>query len=246
MHVEIKEQTLYLLVDYDNLDKRIVGTNLTDIVDHLVIRAGACLKSKDVSSCRRVIIRLYGGWYENDLLTRRAEKLVGNCPASPLLFDFRNHDKQHSWVVKSELAFGLLSVPGVHLMHTYRRRQKLTGIGVADPITAGCDPLRCRILGIEELIKTNRCPDCGTPANKILWRTEQKLVDVMLATDVMTLALIPDALICIVSSDEDFWPVLFHVSCNYKRIYHMHGIPRRHLQPIYACHAKPTYVEIPQ
>ena len=236
---------LYLLVDFDNLDERIVGRMLADIVSHLINRAALNLKSEDIATCRWVCIRLYGGWYENNILTRRAQKLITEIPPSTELFNFRRDGHQYTWHVQVELATSLVSFPRVHLMDTFRRREKLTGIRVADPISAGCDPKLCRVLGIKELIRKNKCPDCGTPASKIIWIAEQKLVDVMLATDVMSLAMINDAISCVVSSDDDFWPVMFHVSCSDRRIYHMHCIPGRRLKYIYIRDAQPAYIEIP-
>lgn len=240
-----KELTLYLLVDFDNLNKNTVGSTLSDIISYLISRATTYFQSDDIASCHRVQIRLYGGWYEDQLLTRRAQELTADIPLSPEIYSFRHQDNEYYWHIMIELAVSLISIPSVPFMHTYRKRQTLNGIRVTDPISVGCDPSKCRVQGIKKLVEKNHCPDCGTPANKILWRNEQKLVDVMLATDLMTLAMTPDVLICVVSSDEDFWPALFHVSCNGQRIYHMHGEPGRRLNSLYICHAHSTYLEIP-
>jgi uncharacterized LabA/DUF88 family protein len=238
------EQTLYILVDFNNLDKPTFGMSLNDIVDCIIYSIVTHMLPEDLALCGRVNIRLYDGWYEDDALTIKASDLIADCPTSPQLFSFRDEHQRYNWHVSVEIAFSLLSIPTVHIMHTYRRRQRLKGIRVVDPVSVGCDPTRCRILGIERLIKKEKCPDCGTPANLIIWREEQKLVDVMLATDMMTLALMPDIQICLVSSDDDFWPALFHISCNHKRIYHMQSTPGRSLNDLYLRHNQESYIEI--
>lgn len=241
--------TLYMLVDFDNLDEATVGTKLLDIVDYLVRHASININKEDVVACDRVVVRLYGGWYENEIPTRKAQDILAALPTLPILFPFKIknvHTEKHTWRVRVELAFGLFSVPAVHMMHTYRKRQRLSGIRVVDPLSVGCDPSKCRVLGIKKLVRNNRCPDCGTDANRIIWRTEQKLVDVMLATDLLTLSATPDTVVCVVSSDDDIWPAMFHVSCNsHRNIYHIHGIPTRRMKHLYTRHAEPTYVEIP-
>lgn len=241
------KKMLYLLVDYDNLDVSTVGSKLSEITEYLISRIYNSLKDNDVDACEWVVIRLYGGWYENDTLTLKAQEIITSLSQSPVLFEFRsqNDGKKQIWRVRIELALGIVAVPGIHLMHTYRKRQKLTGIRVVDPITVGCDPSKCSILGIKKLIRKNKCPDCGTNANQIIWRVEQKLVDVMLASDIQSLSIIPDTVICVVSSDDDFWPALLLASHNATgHIYHMHGVPGRHINRIYTKHASTSYIEI--
>ena len=234
-----------MLVDFDNLCPRFIPGQLSAVVEHLVGVARDALLSEDIEPCSRVRIRFYGGWYEDDALTRDAHALVGECADSSWVFRFRRDQRQYRWIVTQELAFSLVSLPSIHLVHTYRRRQHLRGILATNPVTAGCNPDTCRILGIEEFVRRNRCPDCGTPGSAILFRTEQKLVDVMLATDMLFLSQYPEMIICVVSSDDDFWPTLFHVSSLGRRIYHMHRENGPCHRDFYRHHAGQSYVGIP-
>ena len=150
------------------------------------------------------------------------------------------------WTVTAELAVSLVSAPSVHLLHTYRQRQTLAGIRVADPADVGCDPTKCGIRGIKDFVKKGKCPDCDTPANLILWRAEQKLVDVMLASDFTSLAGDETKIVCLVSSDDDFWPVLLHTATTVDRpLYHIHAKQGRRLPDFYTMHAPSNYREIP-
>ena len=157
--MESNEQTLYLLVDFDNLDEARVGIHLNGIVDHLLSRAANGLEPEDVTSCKWVNIRLYHGWFQNDVLTEQAQDLLAEIPSSPTIFSFPHLGKVHNWHVTVKLAFSLLSVPSVDLMQTFRVREKLRGIGVTDPVEAGCDPAKCRVLntGTGYVFITNYC-----------------------------------------------------------------------------------------
>ncbi len=235
-----------VLVDTDNVDIELGAADLESVTTHILSRIRSAMSSENVVDRQRVTMRFYGGWYEDNLLTRRGQDLSAAIQELfPMPYQFDAGPKMMTWMINGELAVSLTIQPNVHLIHTFRRRQTLAGVRVADPLTVGCDLERCTVKGIKQLVKKGACPDCGTPANKILWRAEQKLVDVMLATDFLALASQEDSHVCLVSSDDDFWPVLFHTALTVDTpVYHIHAKPGRQLAEHYVRYAPENYREI--
>src|SRR5688572_7838362 len=114
--------SFYILVDYDNLLDRDKSRDLLLTIDKIVHK----LATSEIGE-RNVQIRLYGGWYENNSITRKAQNLkieiVRTFPTSITLSDNSNRV-----IVNVELALSLLVAPGKDLFNTYRRRGIPSGI----------------------------------------------------------------------------------------------------------------------
>jgi uncharacterized LabA/DUF88 family protein len=63
---------------------------------------------------------------------------------------------------------------------------------------------------VSRFVKKEKCPDlaCAVTAEQALKKREQKLVDTLLACDIVTLAVSGVKEIVLVSSDDDFWPAI--------------------------------------
>jgi hypothetical protein len=68
---------MFVLVDYDNVDRLERRRGVTQVVMKLVSN----ISGAELSQTPRVHVRLYGGWYEGNARTRQASDLlaeVGN------------------------------------------------------------------------------------------------------------------------------------------------------------------------
>jgi hypothetical protein len=61
---------------------------------------------------------------------------------------------------------------------------------------------------VQQFFVAGKCPDnsCARTVEHFLTRSEQKLVDTMLVSDLIHLASTGESAIAVVSSDDDLWP----------------------------------------
>jgi hypothetical protein len=190
-----------ILVDYNNILPVERQKGLIYLVEKIIstVRIGE-LTNKNIT------IRLYGGWYENNNITKLAQNLAAEIsqdfPLACML-----SDKVSPIVASVEIAYSLLSMPGKHLFHTFRTKKLPYDLKSYDPTHVnGCHISQCPIAGIHSFIAKNICGMCNTIRPKdVLFKNEQKLVDTMLTSDLIYSAKTNEST-CIVSSDDDFWP----------------------------------------
>ncbi len=220
------EQELYVLIDYENLRLEDVGDIVPtiDYVVSLIYDTEPFLKQNFLS----VIVRIYGGWDERILTENGTEKndftIIGQKMTRVIGLSYPVRRKDPHCRIQVELARGQAINPNVFFPFTLRRRQTLgQRIRVCKKDEDCCPNATNTLDFIRKLKKSNKCPHCGKPSSNIIWYAEQKLVDVLLATDLLHYALLsPSALFAVVSSDDDFLPALFHVGYLGRNIYHIH------------------------
>lgn len=206
---------LYLLVDYDNLSDLDKSRDLIITINKLVTK----LSSEEVGG-KNIQVRLYGGWYENNNITRKAQNLrieiMRGFPTSATL-----SDNKTNVIVNVELALSLLVDVRKDLFNTFRRKGIPSGIGANHPNSIGCVDSSCPIINVYDFFNSGRCTRCTTvrPEN-IIFRHEQKLVDTMLTTDLIDVA-ITNKKVCVVSSDDDLWPGILYSINKGAKVYHL-------------------------
>ena len=206
-----------VLVDYDNVPsaKRKAG------IVHLVEEILRAAETRKVAIASQVTIRLYGGWYEENRPTRAAQLLVAEI-AQSFPYYHRIVASGSQIPVMAELAYALLVDPARHLWHTYRRRKAPVDLRCDTQLLASCPEPDCPIRGLGELIANGVCghPSCNRQLPDLIYRGQQKLVDGMLAADLVHVALVIQAPVCLVSSDDDFWPALHTVALSGRPVLH--------------------------
>lgn len=208
---------MIILVDYDNIENSILRLGIANVVNRIVSK----IDSSEVDSNRRITIRLYGGWYEQNSFTLKAQNLSAdvsaNYPNTALL-----SDNSTSVIVNCEMAYSILADPTNHLFSTFRPRGIPSGLNARHPVSCGCSTPNCPIVAIRDFVRNNRCPLCNTikPAD-IFYRGEQKLVDTMLTSDLIFSSNQPVNL-GVVSSDDDFWPGIKTTLANGKIVIQLH------------------------
>src|SRR5579863_1109854 len=172
----------FVLVDYDNLATRDKSQTLVYVTDKIL----NILSPAEVTQ-KNVTVRLYGGWYENSNMTRKAQNLSaeigGAFPKTTTL-----SDNKATAVVSVELALSLQIAPADFLYNTFRRHGYPAGLMAHDPVARGCHHPVCPISEVYKFLQQNYCHVCRTVIlEDIIYRQEQKLVDTMLTSDMIFL-----------------------------------------------------------
>ena len=69
---------MIILVDYDNIDIGILRLGITHVVNKIISK----VDPSEVTNGHHITIRLYGGWYEQNRFTYRAQNLSVDISAS--------------------------------------------------------------------------------------------------------------------------------------------------------------------
>lgn len=228
------------LVDHDNLSEEVRSHGLVYFADRLLGAIGAT----GIDLAPAVDIRLYGGWYAENVLTQRAQTLVASLAA-----DFprpvpTGQKKRPQVVARAELAFSLAAEPNVHLVNTYRRKQARR-VACEHPANAGCVNTSCPLLPIHAFFAKKRCPDtgCQIRPTDLVYREEQKLVDTMMSADMFHAATQRRSPLVVVSSDDDLWPAIRTTLLQGITVLHVHTIARRTPQH-YCAHVGDSYTQL--
>lgn len=205
----------HVLVDYDNLSYQDTSRPLIDLSGKLISK----FLPTEIND-KNVTIRLYGGWYENNSITRKAQNLnaeiLKDFPRTEILCD-----KKTSVIVNIELAVSLTSAPRIELFNTFRKRGFPSGVQSHDPRTKGCSITDCPIVEVYDFFQSNKCNTCNTiRPEHIIFRQEQKLVDTMLTSDLISICQ-NNKIVSVVSSDDDIWPGILTGVISGAKVYHM-------------------------
>jgi hypothetical protein len=228
---------LYVLVDYDNViaTDRAKGVDFVihKILDAVSAAAGAVLPDN-------VRIRLYGGWYRNSSMTRQAQTLIqtSNYFASPIPRVPTGALPSRRIRLMAELARTLLSVNGSRInsdiINTCRTRRFPTGCyRVESQRHPRCEREYCFLDDLKAFVRDGRCPNSPSSIDLTasVTRDEQKLVDVMLATDLLHLAFTTRShFAALVSSDDDMWPAIIEAANTGTILFHIHTRTRSGLE----------------
>ena len=196
-----------VLIDYYNLSQQHRRMGIVHVVDRIV---SAIVPDHITDGDSRIELRLYGGWYEGQKLTRSAEAISATLIDSyPMTVS--SGVGQRSIIVRVELARSMKCDPAHHLWYTLRPKAAPRGIEFVSPAEAGCGVVdRCPIRPGYDFFVRGHCPEpaCEVTRPLVIRRREQKLVDTMLAADVFFNAHFDARRIAVVSSDDDLWPAI--------------------------------------
>ena len=221
------KEYINILVDYDNL--AIKSSDIQSAIEHIASRILSQLKIDNSTMWYEANFRLYGGWYDSNVLTRKAEEITTILQDKfPVILNCYNCK------INVELSKSMLSQPSKDLLSTYRKRKGLSRLRVCKMNDVCCSNVESHMRYVKKLLRNKRCPECGASSENLLWCSEQKLVDVMLAMDLSFLAMSEqEAHLSVVSSDDDFVPAIFQVCYLGKKVFHMHAKQNFSLNPLY-------------
>jgi len=217
-----------IFVDYDNLlpSQKIAG--MLDLLTKALIQ----LPLGVATTRARCEARVYGGWYEGNQITRRAQDVTVEIQRDfPKVIRLPSTSGNHMSVSTSvELAVALLQEPSHHLFNTYRRKGKPANVRVAEKCDVGCNEADCLLPLMKRFIGSGNCPKagCAVTTGNLIYRNEQKIVDTMLACDLIYAANGSSDQVILISGDDDFLPPLRAVLLSGTAAVRIH--PRPHYQ----------------
>ncbi|MDH3342419.1 MAG: NYN domain-containing protein, partial [Gammaproteobacteria bacterium] len=192
-----------VFIDYDNLTRTQKNAGILDVVTKALIQ----LSLDTVTKRAKCEVRIYGGWYEGNQITRRAEDVTIEIQREfPLIIRLPNPSGEGYIGVSTnaELAVAMLQEPSHHLFNTYRRKGKPTNIRVEAQTNVGCEDSSCALPLVKKFIDKGRCPKsgCSVENNNLIYRHEQKIVDTMLSCDLIYAASKDVDHVVLVSGDD--------------------------------------------
>jgi uncharacterized LabA/DUF88 family protein len=207
---------VHALVDYHNLPRQVRDAgpaSLGRLIDAMI--------SSQRLEVREISIRLYGGWYDDQGLSRDGTKLTQEIGgAFPLLLVDVGGKMRH---VHCEIASSLVDSRGDLFVSTLRHRHGLDWY-VRDPHPVGCiDQANCTIPVVMRWSRRG-CPRAGCPVSSFeAFRCyQQKLVDTLICCDLLSLAVIdPATPVFLISEDDDFVPALLLAGVRGAAIWHV-------------------------
>jgi hypothetical protein len=205
----------YILVDFCNLYNRELQS---DALDNAWVKCAlneiVGLAIKAASETDDLKVRLYGGWIENGTDTKHASLLMGGGDIQSFFPIVRSPGGS---ILRGniELARTILCAPAATWFSTQKVRKDIPRLILSPEFrAAGCSETRdeCLFRRIAHVTRRNRrCPksNCGFRTGEVFMTTEQKMVDTMMACDILHLATGTErCTIIMVTDDTDIIPAL--------------------------------------
>jgi uncharacterized LabA/DUF88 family protein len=197
---------LAVLVDFDNVDPMLRRAGPVNFAKSLVAAIPPSITTKHGA----LLVRLYGGWRSQGILTTSAQRLVpdirGASPANVVVADAGVLTNVRLAVELSEKAMGSNAL----FTDTLAKERGLRSFRTRTSPWHECeDVTACGFRGYANASSSTSYAHvtCGVRLDDILVRDEQKMVDTMIVADIAYKALVDKVSdIVIVSSDTDMWP----------------------------------------
>ena len=211
---------MILLIDYDNLPKPLMRKNLRQLLKALLAK----LAPSTTTQINRISCRLYGGWLDRNLLSRKARQLSEEIDE---FFPFTlSSSVRSNTVIEVELARALACDPLREFTYTFRIRSTPSFQVKRFPLEKCAEPQSCRIMEVNSFVYNNICSksNCNVSPGMAFYRAEQKLVDSMIVVDLVHYAIHQKDHLVVVSGDDDMWPGIRYALLQNAMITHI--VPR--------------------
>lgn len=212
----------YVLTDYYNLPQRTLNWGVVNLA-----RQVDSLAQAECPEAAEVTVRLYGGWYDDSGLTkdgtRIAQQIRSQFPMAVRGVGGGIHR------IDCEMASSLLGARDEVFPLTLRRRRGLSALDRVLPPKGCVDTVNCTVPSV---LKWSRkgCPavGCSVRGSDAFFCRQQKLVDVLLCCDLLTLGARGElARIFVVSEDDDFVPGLVQSGATGAKVWHVRTKPEK-------------------
>jgi len=143
---------LAVFIDYDNL---LEPQRISGILD-VTRKAFLQMPKTSFGAQGTCDIRIYGGWYENSSLTRRAQDLiVGLGNEFPAVIRVPNSAGAICHIsATAELAVASMEEPSHHLFGTYRKKGRPSNLRVERPADIGCVDPSCPLPIVKKVLRS--------------------------------------------------------------------------------------------
>lgn len=231
-----------ILVDWDNIEHGTRRLGLETIVEKIFFLISEHLDLDKIGKT----VRIYGGWYDRDILSRSAQRLSSEINRSfPKRIVVVTKDRKFDFVAKCELALSVQSNPTQPLMNTYRKRDAPKYLRARQQSEIGCSEASCPIPLISRFITRNQCTvsGCSKTFEEISYLGQQKLVDCMIVADMSFAAFNGERQLVVVSSDEDMFPGIIQATYYGAQVLHVHTKKRRRSPNYYTRLFRSSYIQ---
>ena len=236
-----RKKFIYVLIDYDN----VLQSDRQKGLNHVVKSVLKKLPKNVLPHGASIVVRLYGGWYRSNQLSRRAQELsIQIKHYYPDTLALGTANMRRSVFISVVLARSLLIDPSRDILNTYRVRGVPSNLHPkAFPFQTCAQKAMCPLVGAHTLLRTGRCPDssCGVRIADVITRHEQKLVDTMLTADLIHAASSGISDIVVVTDDDDLWPGIRTAIYIGAFVHHIHPQKGRSTPTYYSSIVKKNY-----
>lgn len=204
-------KTLAVLIDFDNIFPRQFSYYSVNDIERVLNFVIENVKAS-ILDVENIIIRLYGGWYENNNLTARASALTSMLSLLNKIFPIIPNPRRiiHGNIELATQLYGHSFI----WYNSYREHRGLPKLRIAhEVISEQCDNNKeiCPIKILQKFTKNPNClcniPGCSTVHSSAFFERKQKYIDTMLACDIITLSRDEDIVgIYVLSDDVDHFP----------------------------------------
>jgi hypothetical protein len=231
---------LHLLIDYYNLPFTTRRRGIRYVIDCILHTIGP----QGLTGTQHIHARLYAGWHKGATLTKAAQSLTAEVQhVFPAIVHV--NDGQSSAVVNVNvtMAYSISAMPGRTLDYTLRTYPLEDALTCKHQGDLNCANLNCPMSTVFQFVNNNNCPEsnCSLKVNDFLLVEKQKLVDTMLTSDAIFHSS-KGSRICIVSSDDDFWPAILHSISLGSNVIHVHTQPSTRVSDQYSARLNAFYV----
>jgi hypothetical protein len=207
----------FVLVDYDNLPQRLVTPSLVSLAT--AIDTAVC---RVIPGTTEMNIRLYGGWYATNGLSRKGTLLAQEISANfPIIRSGSGGGTRRH--IHCSIAASLVAAHALVLHATLRTRRGVRKVRCPTHPANCADPSTCTV-GAVLGWATGQCPNptCTITSRDAFLFDEQKLVDTLLCCDLITLTQsnTPQSVI-LLSEDDDFIPALLLGGLRSNYVWHL-------------------------
>ena len=213
---------IILLIDFDNyFVKPIEGYSIQEFEYELKIIIDHVTETIEENRCFILKIRLYSGWFENSRLTKKTSETLQKIAGLSLFPIILSNKSLINGQI--DIATTLYDIPEYTFENTYREKQGVPRIRVnQDKMDSICQdnkkhcPAHLLTNFTKKKNKICHVEGCSTNHNEIFFLREQKMVDTMIACDLITFCECEYVeSIFLISDDIDHIPALI---CGSKRI----------------------------
>lgn len=211
---------MYVLIDYSNVHEIWRVRPLRQFLQAILEKVPSEISART----ERVRARFYGGWFEEHLSSRHAQRLA---PAIEETFPGPIHQIREDGlpiIADAELATNVVIASTGHFTHTFVRRSKIGSLDFDEGQIVGCaSSVACPAAAIRQSLSGGQCSvaGCEIESSKFVYRAEQKLADTLLAVDLMLLVADSEETIVVVSDDADVLPAVVAGMIKGTRIVHV-------------------------
>ena len=199
-----------VIIDFNNCFRGSIMNITQEQYKNLFTNVIEEILQKNGNNISEILVRLYGGWYQNHNLTNVASDVQTKVQQIDLFPIIKDKKKYDGCIEVVSTQYGLSEV-------WYNTLQEKAGIPRLrideEHQDIGCEQRKeiCPVHILQKFLQKKaticRNPGCKTEHSKVFYRREQKMIDTMMTCDIITYSAEEDvAALYIVSDDIDLFP----------------------------------------